>query len=69
MSFEPEYADGESNSESKSSDIEGNEDIDIVGNYVWYSFALCIVILRKENVCCQEWDILQDTLKQSLIVC
>ena len=56
--FEPEYADGESYSESKSSDIDSNKDIDIVGNYFWYSCALCIVIFRKENVCCQEWDTL-----------
>ena len=63
--FEPEYADGESSSDSEGSDIEGNEDMDRVGNTFWCSCGLCSNMSRKENVCCQEWDILQDKLKQS----
>ena len=58
--FEPEYADGECSSDSESSDIEGNEDMDRVGNTFWCSCGLCSIMSRKENVCCQEWDILQE---------
>ena len=61
--FEPGYANGKSSSDSESSDIEGNEDIDRVGNTFWYSCGLCSVMPGKENVCDKEWGIIQNKLQ------
>ena len=63
-SFEPVYGDGECSSNSDDdSDLEGNEDINRVGNTPWCECEKCTVFSEKECVCCQEWDILHDRLE------